>query len=480
LKSSRLNKVIGLAIGETSLTAAEIVSGEKPSTRRLAEFVYPAGVSIHHPAALGAALGQFLKEKDFSAKSVIVGIPARWLVVKPKEVPPADAHTLSEMLRIQAEGEFSSELKDLVYDYAAGGDAGGSRTVLLIATPKRYIDAATQVCTAAKLNAVAVTPSAIALSNAVAVGSRDALVLTVGPSGAELTSQSEGVASALRHLRGPSAERSFVGELRRAISTLPSNGKPRELILWDHAGMDAKSLGESLGFKVRSGDLPVLGIDTSQAERNGDGRRYAAAVALGLAGTGENRMPVDFLHSRLAPPRPRLVPPWTLAAALGGIVLIGLIALGYSDLQRQQTALDNLNNTLSGQKDQVAAADVFIAKVSIAEAWHGGNPRYLALLRDITNTIPDDVQTYATSLHISETPKAPTSVGSNAVKTVEVRTLTGQLTGKTGDQQEVQGIMDAMKRNRAFIEVKNTGAEGSVRNRDVTFTINFIYLPPTQ
>jgi hypothetical protein len=477
LKPLRLNKVIGLAIGESSLTVAEVVPGDRPSIHRLGEFVYPAGTSIATPAALGAALGEFLRKSDFSAKTAVIGIPARWLVVKPKEVPPTDAKTLANLLRLQAEGEFSSELKDLIYDFAAGGDSQIARSVLLIATSRKYVDAAVELATAAKLNAAAVMPSAVALSAATGAVSKDALVLTISGSGAELTAQSEGVPNAIRHLNRAEQEKSFVGELRRAVSALPGNGKAREMVLWDHGSMDAGSLGKSLGFSVRSGDLPVLGVDASEAGQNGEGRRYAAAVALGLAGIADKRFAIDFLHSRLAPPIAQRIPNWAITAALGAIVLIGSIVGGYTDLQHRQTALDTINNQLNNEKSEIAAADLFVSKVSVAQAWHGGNPRYLACLRDLTNSVPDDHQTYVTNLHLNETARTSATPGTSAAKTVEIRTLTGQLVGKTGDQQQVQAILDQMRRNPAFIDVKNGGSEETGRSREVSFSINFVYLP---
>jgi len=96
LKPLRLNKVIGLSISERSLLAAEVVAGEKPEVKRLAEFVYPDGISPNQPAELGTALGAFLRENDFTAKSAVVGLPARWLVVKAKEVPPAGSKHAGE------------------------------------------------------------------------------------------------------------------------------------------------------------------------------------------------------------------------------------------------------------------------------------------------------------------------------------------------------------------------------------------------
>jgi hypothetical protein len=334
------------------------------------------------------------------------------------------------------------------------------------------------LCTAAKLTAVAVMPSAVALSTATGVASKNALVLTISGSGAELTAQSQGAPSAIRHLNRSDQEKLFVGELRRAVSAMPSNGTAREMVLWDHAGMDAGTLGKSLGFSVRSGDLPVLGVDASDAGRNGEGRRYAAAVALGLAGLGEERLAIDFLHSRLAPPKPQRVPKWVTPAALGAVLFISAILWGYTDLQRQQSNLDKVNLQLNSEKDEIAAAAAFVSKVSVAQAWHGGNPRYLACLKDLTNAIPNDNQTYATSLHISETPKPPPVPGISPANTIDVRSLTGQLIGKTSDQQRVQAILDQMKRNPAFTDVKNNGSEETGRSREVSFSINFVYVPP--
>ena len=131
LKAARYNKVLGLAIGDRSIFAAEVSTGgggggggaggagERPEARTLGEFTFPEGLSISSDAtAIGAALAEFLREHKFTARTAVIGLPAKWLLVKTKEVPPADESVAADMLRLQAEGEFSSELKDLVFDYA--------------------------------------------------------------------------------------------------------------------------------------------------------------------------------------------------------------------------------------------------------------------------------------------------------------------------------------------------------------------------
>jgi hypothetical protein len=502
LKPLRQNKVLGLALGEQSLLAAEVAVGggdEPPATRQLAEFVYPEGVNPQHPAALGRALAGFLKEHHFTARSAIVGIPARWLVVKPKDVPPADAATLADMLRLQAEGEFSSELKDLVYDYtatassnAADANAASSngstiKSVLLLATAKKYIDGATEMCEAARLNLLAVTPSVVALGAVTGrTLSADALVLAVSPAGAELTAQCGGVSSAIRALRAPGGgERSFVGELRRAVSTLPtgtSTGSQRELVLWGDAGVPDTTLGESLGFKVRSGDLPGLGVTTGDSTSNGDGRKYAAAVALALSGVDDNGPVVDFLHSRLAPPKVHRIPRWAYVAAVAVIAAIAYGVVAYRDLQNEQAALAKKMASVANQQSTFDAAEDFVKNVNIAHEWHRDNPRYLSCLRDITSAIPEDGQTYATNVDIKELVKPATPGGSASSKLPGPApgTLSGKLFIKTTDQKSAQAVVDRMHRNPAFLSVQPGPTSDVGRGHEVQSSIDFIYLAPKQ
>jgi hypothetical protein len=482
LKALRQNKVIGLAIGERSLLAAELTAGDKPTARQLAEFIYPDGVSPQNPAALGKSLGEFLKANGFTAKSAVVGLPARWLVVKPKEVPPTDANTLAEMLRLQAEGEFSSELKDLVYDYAAATDGQAVKSVLLIATKKEHIDGATAMCEAAGLTAVAITPTAIALGAATGeTEGKDSLVLAVTSAGAELTAHSGGAPSAIRHLRAPAADRPFIGELRRAVSSMPSTGEARELVMWDSAdsSADAASLSKGLGFTVRNGDLPSLGIE-SAAELNGQGPKYAAAVALALIGIGVIDPSVDFLDSRLAPPKPAQIPRWAIYSAIAAIVLIGVGIAAYNSLQTKEAQLTAAQSKLDGIKDQVAAATEFVNNVTFAQGWQAGSPRYLACIRDVTNAIPIDNVTYATSLNMGENTHAQT-IGAKPVG--DPNMLMVKLSGKTSNQQQVLVILEKLKHVHGISDVELLGTTGGIANGpaktvEVTFNIEFNYIAP--
>lgn len=486
MKASRNIKVIGLALGERSLLLAELVGGERVIVRHLGEFVYPADIGLSQSEQLGAALGAFLKKQDVAARSAVVGIPARWLVVKPKDVPPADISTLNDLLRLQAEGDFSAELKDLVYDYAGTGSKDSAGQVLLIATQRQTIESIETMCDAAKLSMIAVMPTAVALGTASGRGSSgDAMVLAVGDESAELVAQRGGAASAIRHLRGPVAEKMFVGELRRAVAsagptTAPvngsTNGKLRDLIIWNGGEFDTAGLGAGLGVNLRTGDLSALGVEAPDESNNRQSPQYAGAVALALAAIHHDPA-VNFLDSRLAPPPERRIPRWALAV----VVILAIVGWSYHVLDSRQARLDKLNAELTRTAGTLKTAQAFVAKVSFAQGWHGGSPRYLDCIRDLTLAMPSDRVTYATNLVVRETPKPPSqseSPTSSEQKPQPPPTLTGTLTGKTSNQERVQALIDRMRKMPNFVTVNLGGTADIGKGREVAFTVLFVYAPP--
>ena len=474
-------------MGEGSLLAAELVAADaRPRVKRLAELIYPDGISIFQPAELAKALGHFLKDNRFSTRSAVIGIPLKWLVVKPKDVPPADDATVAQLLRLEAEAEFSTELKDLVFDFAGDAAAGSpSRTVLLAATPRKYIDCIAALCEAARLQPLAIMPSALALGTITGASlKRDVLVLAAGQAGSELSWQRRSTATAMRSLRPAMPQPPFLSELRRAFSSLGDAGGRREMVLWDGAGLDAASLGEQLGVSVHSGELKTLGVEASGAGINGQGQKFAAAVALALSAMDDGAPGIDFLHSRLAPPRKHRVPRWGYLAGAAAALLVAFGVYAYTDLDRAERDVNALQAQISQQQKQVDAARDFVARESLAQYWHGGDPRYLACLRDLEQVIPEDGQTYATNLEIkSETPSlnaGGNQPGGAATMGADAeRTLSVTLQGHTPNLESVTALQDQMRRKPSLFKDVKIGPETKVpRTQEFLFSITFSYQLP--
>lgn len=499
-------KMLGLAVGDKSILIAELSIGtggfavttsDKPELPKpfeathLVEFVYPSGMTLADGEPLGVALFQFLKQAGISVRHAVVGIPAKWVVVKAKQVPPAEPLVIAESLRLQAEGDFSASLSELVYDYAGQTSTAEARQVLLMATPKRYIDQVLAVTRAARLDVLAVTPTAASLGWATNRSSRDAMVLSLGAVGAEFTAQSGTSPSVLRHLgpvppTGPGPL--FLSELRRTASTVPSappfakpldpgaatnpaadssNGKPggRELIVWNGFSMDLsarQAVGDSLGIPVRAGDLATLGVtagDTTGAAQPG---HFAPAVALALSGLAEAAKDgsVDFLHSRLAAPQKPLIDRRIVWAASIGLLLLLIGAFAIHEQHVDQAELDRETANYAAMEQTYHTAASEVAKIEYARRWQGGTPKYIACLRDLTNAMPDDGETYLTSFDLHET-------------------MEGTLSGKStsSNDRSVIAVQDRMKASKFFKKVTLALNARETRNgREVTFTIAFQYV----
>jgi hypothetical protein len=332
------------------------------------------------------------------------------------------------------------------------------------------------MCEAARLDLIAVSATALALGELTGrSAAKDVLVLSVASGGAEMTMQRDAHSGALRHLRAPQPEAPFINELRRTVSTMPPSRAGRQLILWDATGLATTNLADQIGVQVRGGDLALLGVSSTANGAGGNGQKsinrigqYAAAVALALEGISDKPAPVDFLHSKLAPPKHRHVPRWAMIAAAALVVLVLCTAYAFHELHEQEADLATSQTRYDGMKNQVDEATAFVSKVSFAQAWHGGDPRYLACLRDMTLAISDDFDTFATNLIIGDAPRPTNS------KTPDTHALTGVLSGKAADQQHVLSLLTRLAKFPGFVEVAPGGSEAG-RGREVTFSINFKY-----
>src|SRR5206468_1878521 len=202
-----------------------VAGAGRPRLTRVGRFDFPAGVTPAQPAALGQALGEFLRRQGFAARSAVVGVPARWLLTKKKDVPPVDAATATGILRLQAESDFSAEADDLICDYAGQTSDSSARTVLLLGLPRRHVSEIAQLASAARLSLVAVTPYSATLASVLPGSNGDVRAVLLGPGGAELIARAGGEPRVLRYLGSATAPASVLaGEVRRASLGLPSGG----------------------------------------------------------------------------------------------------------------------------------------------------------------------------------------------------------------------------------------------------------------
>ena len=496
------NKVLGLSVGERGVVACELArSGRGAQVTRLGEFEYPAGVSPDSPADLGRALGEFLRSRRFSARRAVVGLPLRWAVVKPKEVPPADPSAVAGLLLLQAEREFALEPQDLVFEYAGQSDPSAARTVLLLAVQRKRVESVVAMAEAASLTVEAVTLSAVAL--AAETGRQfvehAGAVLHVAPGVAELSIHHAGQPRVLRHLRTPSpagtggaapplatavgeppaevpadaprlhdAGAALTPELRQVLSLVPQNGTaaPTELIVWDGVGLgDATGRwGDTLHVAVREQSIDSLGVTVApDAGADGAGAgagsshggRFAPAVALALEGLAPSGVSTDLLHSRLVPKKEARVGRWTVWAVVLGVTFAAAIAFAAFDLSSQRRDLNDMKARLKTMKPQIDEARKSIERTTFAQRWTSTDPKVLALMRDVTTAFPEGGRVWAVSLQLLPDGRV-------------------NLNGRATSDTEPLALSTRLRDSRKFSDVEFGGTQPAGRNSsEIQFTITF-------
>ncbi|HVT82559.1 MAG TPA: pilus assembly protein PilM [Phycisphaerae bacterium] len=477
------SKVLGLAVGQKSILVAEVQhKGDRHLVSKYGEFVFPEGISLSQPEKLGQAFRDFLRGKGFSTRDAVIGLPAKRLVTRRKEIPAASPAIAASTLRLQAEGEFSSELDNLIMDFAGTPSATEPTSVLLIATKKVVVDECELMAQTAGLKVHAVTSTTVALGRATSrLPGGDGLVLDLGSSGAELVIQHGTDPAHIRHLNvAPTGDALglLAGEIRRTMASIPRNGTPQTLAVWNTGSSENPEsiLEQRLSIPVTS-----PGLDKLVSTDGSDARAYVPAIAVALMAMESSGPAIDFLHSRLAPPKEPAMSPQKKLAYAGALLLTVLVALGYKDLSDKDAELKSLQaqNALKKNVDAVTNAKAEIRRYEDAVNWMPKGPTYIAVMTDLTD------------LFMRVNPN--TSRGSVWVKELNYTgNNTWELKGECTDQSLAQQLRIKMLDNANYADglpkrfdkpgLPNVAVIPPARGETtstVTFTLTFTYVPAT-
>ncbi len=478
----RSSNFLGLAIAERAIVCAEVhARGSAGGTaRRTATFAFPPELSLDKPDAVGAALAAFLREHKFSARHTVVGVPARWLMAVEREVPPSDASAARAMLRLQAERLAVAESGELVFDYAGKPDTSAATKVLLVGMLRQRLERIEKIADAAGLTLEAVTSTGLALAScATGGGEGGLLVLTRG--GGEIVWRHKDAPRMLRHVavaaqngHGSVNMAPLTAELRRAVTLAQTNGGGRDLLLLDGVGLEdgqIDELSERLGVKLKSGrNSDVCGIATepsvtepsvgAPSQRRDPPARYAPAMSLALAGARPQLLPLDFKHSRLAPEKAsRFGARSTWAMVLGALVLLGVVSL-YVIAHQRQNQLGELNAELTELAPEVKAAQANVERLKYARGFFETRPPVLDCLRELSMAFGESDRAWVSTLVLPASGK-------------------GTLTGRAADDAVVLSVVERIKKNPRFTDVKGPNTQqADQRTREVSFTVTFSFSAP--
>ena len=469
-------KTIGLAFYEGKILAAELtISGPRRLVSRMAAFPFPDKVGLGDPAALGKAFAQFLRAKEFSAKVAVIGLPMHRILTKEQKVPPAEGEVLASILRIQAERAFSYDGKALSVDYVPQDAVGTSRSVLLFAVLRENVDQVMAFAAAAGLKVAGITSSGavLALAGAGAAGPAVELVLQAIPGSVELAVQSNQKLRALRAVSAPQKEgvaspvwvEALSSELRRVMAAATNEtgwGSAGRLVVWDGVGLPADAAETiSRRLSIEAGECRGL---SALAELNGafqagpETSQFAAAVALARAALDPSLLAVDFLHSRLAPPRRARLDWKTRFMIIVGAAALLVVAFFAGDWYLTSGAVSSLRSQIDELAPTAKAAETLIREVETADGWFGNRPQCLECLLQVSKLFPEDGKVWATELLLPDD-------------------MRGILSGKATDDRSILDVFNRLQESLLFTDVKLHGGirypRETARDRDLSFSISF-------
>jgi len=462
---------LGLSFGDREISCAQVAGGSQRAVQKVLHFAFPAGATLEQPEALGAQLREALRKHRMTASRAVVGIPAGWLIAQEKDVPPSDEAQAYAMLRLQAERLSVGDAAGMVFDAAGKPDETKPTRMLIVGALQQQIDRIQRACAAAGIEPIAITSTALVLSHLLqAAGDRPLVVLS--RQGAEMVWHSEGSPRMLRHLAsgemgtGGNAVAALSNELRRALAMTKVTGSQRELLLWQGQRLSAdqvQDLSARLGLSVQTDQtLESLSAQLQAGALNGAAdpgsvESFGPAVALAIAGASR-RLPVDFLHSRLAPQRVSRFGRRTILGAVLGLLLIGGFTWLYMDVQQREAEAHELEQRLDGMKPDVAAAQARIDRVNYARGYFEARTPVLQCMRELTLSLRPEDPLWITQLTFTESGR-------------------GRVQGRAENLRTIDTFRERLLENPRFQNVQSQESRaGTGSDQRFTFTMSFTFV----
>jgi hypothetical protein len=464
-------QILGLAVDDSGVVATELcIRSGRAEIRAAGEFSWEKEFAAANTRELGEQLRRFLREGGFSATRVAVGLAAKWVLAKEIETPPAAPEALAGMLSIQAERAFSLNAGEMVFDYCGKTTASQKSQVLLLAAPRQVVNHIKAITNAAGLHVQSVTVSALACGGALCDADPTYRYgLYARPTYCEFWGQSENSLRFIKHVPigrdGTPAD--YVDLLTSTIQRLVllSSGKdespPYKVMAYDTCGLADGVLhrvNEQLGPQVTVHDgcagLLSSGLDCSDPSQ---AARSIAATAVARAYLREGRPAVDFLNPRIGARKTsghkRLIG-WAAFIAVAFLVGLGAVLV---DWQRDRRDITVYTAQLEQMAPDIAAAREIVDRVSYVGGWASREPRFLGCLRELTIAFPEEPRVWVTSLRVNENG-------------------TGLLVGKATSEASFYEVLDKIRQNKAFSDVKMIHVRDAGRDsREKEFAINFTF-----
>ncbi|HEX5471745.1 MAG TPA: hypothetical protein VFW73_07645 [Lacipirellulaceae bacterium] len=341
----------------------------------------PAGLSGKQ---IGTRLAAAISGSISGKSTTLAGVGRDHVQIKLLSLPPAPAAELPDLVRFQAEREFTTLGPDASLDFIplSGGEQIQHQVLALVLSPAGLTEAR-EVCETLELEAdrIPVRGCAVAAfaTRAGAIAANEiALVVNPLAEEADLVVQADEKVALLRTVRLPDAsqaegrQRALLGEIRRTIAAVRQQLTDRQVGKVVVCGNNA-SIAASTDWAAEL-QIPVTivdpitqapsGLSTNQVPPESLGR-FAAVLGMALSEADRRAPIVDFANVRKRVEARRFSRTHILAAAAAAIVLLSFVAYMWHTISEPARELAALQNQI---RDVEAQADTYKDVTSQAAA----------------------------------------------------------------------------------------------------------------
>jgi hypothetical protein len=357
---------------------------------------------------------------------------------------------------------------ELVFDYCGKTSASEKSQVLLLAAPRQVVSQIKAITDAAGLRVQSMTVSALACSRA--SGDMDPAHqygLYARPGYCEFWGHSDGCPRFIKHVpMGQNGTPAGYADLLSAtiqrlilLSSDRDESPPYQVTAYGACGSADeiirhvnKRLEPQITVQAGSAGPLLDGVECADPSRAAPS---IAAVAVAMTDVGEGRPAIDFLNPRIGAKKAlghKRVIAWAAFIAIACVIGVGAVLM---DWRRDQRDIAVYTAQLEQMSPDIAAAREIVDRVSYAGSWVSREPRFLDCLRELTTAFPEEPRVWATSLALNENG-------------------TGSLVGKATNEASFYEVLDKIKENKAFSDVKMIHIRDAGRDsREKEFAINF-------
>jgi Tfp pilus assembly PilM family ATPase len=337
---------------------------------------------------IGARLASAISEQAGGKTTTIVGAGRDHVQMKLLTLPPAPADELPDMVRFQAEREFTALGTEAALDYIPlAGDSQTPHQVLAIALSPAGVTEVRELCEPLGLEPDRIAIRACAAGalvhrSGVIDAGKVALVVNPLTDEADLTVQSGEQVFLMRTVRLPEAshgegrQRALLGEIRRTVAAARQQLMDRQVEQVVVCG-NSSTAGQINGLTEELG-MPVTLFDpATSAPSNMSAAvippeslaRFSAVLGMAL-GEADRRPPiVDFINvRRKAEPR-QFTRVHALAAAAAGIAVLAFIGSMWLKSARTASQLAEVRAEIASLAQSRKQFDPVVTSADAVERW---------------------------------------------------------------------------------------------------------------